>query len=144
MAPGRSDDFLRKRSNEERAQDYSSITMCLWKPYSDHKTNSIAAIAEYKSHTLRLCLSIRVQNVHEKLRLSLFLKTQTKKGGRGVGDISRPLSHPALWVPCLCVYVFTCVYLAAWCESVASMGVVSHPEGKPYELKGQTRLLQRL
>lgn len=111
MAPGRSDDFLRKRSNEERAQDYSSITMCLWKPYSDHKTNSIAAIAEYKSHTLRLCLSICVQNVHEKLRLSLFLKTQTKKGAEGL-VIYLVLSHIQPYGCRVCV--FMCLLVFIW------------------------------
>ncbi len=126
MAPGRSDDFLRRRSNEERAQDYRSITQCLWKPYSNHKTNSTAAIAEYKSHTL--CLSMRVNNMCSRNDACLFFGGKKKqKEGRGFGGISRPLSHPALWALCFCVYVFTCVYLAAWCQSVASIGVVSHP-----------------
>lgn len=124
MAPGRSDDFLRRRSNEDRAQDYRSITQCLWKPYSDHKTNSTVAVARYKSHSL--CLSMRTYKMCSRNK-PLFSSEKKQKGGTEFGDISRALSHPALWALCLCVYVFTCAYLAAWCQSVASTGEVSHP-----------------
>lgn len=50
---------------------------------------------------------------------------QKQKADRGF-DISHALSHPALWVLCLCLFII-CVYLAAWCQSVASIWVVSHP-----------------
>lgn len=104
MAPGRSDDFLRRRSNEERAQDYCSITLCLWKPYSDHKTNSTAAKVEYKSHTVRLCLSVCVP---EKRRLSLLLWKKTKRGQR----VWLYISSSVVSSPMGAVFVCLCVYL---------------------------------
>lgn len=106
MAPGWSDDFLRRRSNEERAQDYCSIILCLWKPYSDHKTNSTAAIAEYKSHTL--CLYLRVNNMCSQNAACLFFSEINKKGTKGL-VIYLILSHIQPYGCCVCVCL--CVYL---------------------------------
>lgn len=130
-----------RRSNEERAQDYRSITLCLWKPYSDHKTNSTVAIAEYKSHTL--CSSMRVSNMCSKKATPVFFFSEKKRKDMSEGlMIYLLLSHIQPYGRCVCL--LTGVYLAARCQSGASIGVVLHPEGKPYELKGQTRLHQRL
>lgn len=95
MAPGRSDDFLRRRSNEERAQDYRSITLCLWMPYSDHKTNSAVAIAEYKSHTL--CLSMPMTPV------SSFSENKKRAEGLVIYLTSSPMG--AVFV-CLLVFIW--------------------------------------
>lgn len=106
MAPGRSDDFLRRRNNEERAQNYRSITQCLWKPYSDHKINSTADIAEDKSHTgfvLRVC----GQDVLETRRRPFYIsgiekKKKPKKRPKGLVIYLRPMGTV---FACLCVYL---------------------------------------
>lgn len=136
MAPGRSDDFLRRRNNEERAPNYRSITQCLWKPYSDHKTNSTADIAEYKSHTgfvLRVC----GQDVLETQRLSLLYfwdrKKKPQEEAKGFGDISSPYGHS--------VCLFMCLLVIMWLLGVRvyPRQGVSHPKGKLYKLRGRTR-----
>ena len=69
-----------------RAQNYRSITQWLWKPYSDHKTNSMTAIAEYKSHThtVFVFVHVRVQDVLDKTTAVSFFfwKNKTKRGQR--------------------------------------------------------------
>lgn len=91
------------------------LAECLWEPNSHSTTNSTADIAEYKSHTLSLCC---VQDALEKLRPSLLFFGSGRKKREAEGSVI----CLTLWVLCLCFYVFTCDYLAAWCHSVASAG----------------------
>lgn len=105
MAAGRSDDFLRRRNNEERAQNYRSITQCLWKPYSDHKTNSTADIAEYKSHTgfvLRVCADKTCARHNARLFLFLGWEKKPKKRPKGLVICLRPMGTVLV---CSCVYL---------------------------------------
>lgn len=109
MAPGRSDDFLRRRSNEDRAQDYRSITQCLWKPYSDHKTNSTVAVARYKSHSL--CLSMRTYKMCSRNKPLFSSEKKNKKGAQSL-VIYLVLSHIQPYGRCVCV--FMCLLVLIW------------------------------
>lgn len=55
-------------------------------------------------------------------------KKKNKKGAKGV------VIYLALWAQCLCVYVVTCDYVAAWCQSVALTGWFT-PLGKTVQAK---------
>ena len=121
MALGRSDDFLRRRSNEERPQDYCSITLCLWKPYSNHKTNSTVAIVEYKSHALCLFLSVCVQNVL-KNDTCLFCSETNKKGQNAWLYISAFLTSSPLGSVFVCLCIYLCLFGCLVSECSLSRG----------------------
>lgn len=108
MAPGRSDDFLRRRSNEDRAQDYRSITQCLWKPYSDHKTNSTVAVARYKSHSL--CLSMRTYKMCSRNKPLFSSEKKTKRGHRVWWYISCSLTSSPMGAVFVCLCVYLCLF----------------------------------
>lgn len=92
-----------------RSEDYYSIILCLWEACGNCRRNSYSWIQV--SHTLFLCLSVCVAK--------MCLKNRKQKEGRGFGYISSSLTLNPMGT--VCGYVFTCVYLAAWCCSEFSL-----------------------